>query len=183
MSLLTVSRTWNVSESLIYKEWRIILCKNAQCNSIVYLIRCRDLVIYNDKFYCRKIPSSILIIQSANTSLTGKGLYKRTLVNTFWSKPMNLCHSWQLTSFSNSLLRRTLRIKILMDVLTIQQRRQSGLKSGGSWTRVKKIRFSIGKFPKNLFFQAISQTKNRFFRANFRKFRVFSGNFTKNFDF
>src|SRR6218665_2812454 len=53
----------------------------------------------------------------------------------------------------------------------------------GSWTQVKKFRF----------FQAISQTKNRFFRANFRKISVFSGNlkknsifqvkFPKNFDF
>src|SRR6218665_1923335 len=42
------------------------------------------------------------------------------------------------------------------------QRRQSGLKSGGSWSRVKKIRF---------------------FQANFRKLWVSSGNFTKQFRF
>src|SRR6218665_1885409 len=30
-----------------------------------------------------------------------------------------------------------------------QQRRQSGLKSGGSWIRVKKLSISTGKFPKN----------------------------------
>src|SRR6218665_1601442 len=41
-----------------------------------------------------------------------------------------------------------------------QQRRQSGLKSGGSWIRVKKIRF---------------------LQANFRKISIFSGNFTKEF--
>src|SRR6218665_3159705 len=41
-----------------------------------------------------------------------------------------------------------------------QQRRQSGLKSGGSWIRVKKFRF---------------------LQANFRKISIFSGNFTKEY--
>src|SRR6218665_547343 len=43
-----------------------------------------------------------------------------------------------------------------------KQRHQSGLKSGGSWIRVKK---------------------NRFFQANLQKISIFLGNFTKNFDF
>src|SRR6218665_3605739 len=41
-----------------------------------------------------------------------------------------------------------------------QQRRQSGLKSVGSWIRVKKFRF---------------------LQANFRKISIFSGNFTKEY--
>jgi len=44
---------------------------------------------------------------------------------------------------------------------------------GRSWTRVKKFRFSRKIFEKFRFFQAISQTKNRFFRANFRKISLF----------
>src|SRR6218665_813513 len=41
----------------------------------------------------------------------------------------------------------------------------------GSWIRVKKFNF-LGKFP---IFQAISQTKNQFFRANFRKISISFG--------
>ena len=49
-----------------------------------------------------------------------------------------------------------------------QQRRQSGLKSDGSWIRVNKISISTGKFPKNNF------TKEyRVLQANFRKFWFF----------
>src|SRR6218665_1573863 len=59
------------------------------------------------------------------------------------------------------------------------QRRQSGLKSGGSWTRVKKFRFSRKISEKFIFFQAISQTKDRFFKANFRNISFFSGNLKK----
>jgi len=84
------------------------------------------------------------------------------------------------------------------------QRRQSGLKSGGSWIRIKKFRFSRKMFEKFRFFQAISQTKKlifdsfrwfhkklRFFKANFRilifeaifkKFR-FSRKISKQFRF
>src|SRR6218665_123699 len=61
------------------------------------------------------------------------------------------------------------------------ERRQSGLKSGGSWIRVKKFRFSRKITEKFRFFQAIIFTKNRFFRSNFRKISIFSGNFTKKF--
>ena len=43
----------------------------------------------------------------------------------------------------------------------------------GSWTRVKKFRFSRLISEKFRFFQAILQTKNQFFRANFRKISVF----------
>src|SRR6218665_2805044 len=42
----------------------------------------------------------------------------------------------------------------------LQQRHQSGLKAGGAWIRVKKCQF---------------------LQANFRKFSVFSGNFTKEY--
>src|SRR6218665_472044 len=50
----------------------------------------------------------------------------------------------------------------------------------GSWTRVKKFRFSSKISEKLRFFQAISQTKNRFSGLISEKFRLFSGNFTKN---
>ena len=52
------------------------------------------------------------------------------------------------------------------------------MKSGGSWTPVKKFDF-LGKFPKN--FDSFRQfhKKNQFFRANFRKISIFSGDFTK----
>jgi len=76
----------------------------------------------------------------------------------------------------------------------LNQRRQSGLKSGAAWLRVKKSIFP-GKFPKNFnftknfdFSKQISEKcqfhkKFRFFQPNFRKISVFAGNFTKNFDF
>ena len=54
----------------------------------------------------------------------------------------------------------------------IRQRRQSGLKSGGSWPRVKKFRFSRQFSEKFRFFQAILQTKIKF-----------SGQISKNFLF
>ena len=41
------------------------------------------------------------------------------------------------------------------------QQRQSGLKSGGSWTQVKKFRFSRKIFEKFRFFQAISSSVAR----------------------
>src|SRR6218665_2169951 len=63
------------------------------------------------------------------------------------------------------------------------QRRQSGLKSGGSWIRVKKFRFFRKISKKFGFFQAISESKKAIFRANFRKISIFSGDFTKNFVF
>src|SRR6218665_29887 len=40
----------------------------------------------------------------------------------------------------------------------------------GSWILVKKFH-SPGKFPKNFNFQTISQSKIRFFQANFRKIK------------
>src|SRR6218665_809911 len=74
------------------------------------------------------------------------------------------------------------------------QRRQSGLKSGGSWTRVKKFRFSIKISEKFRFFQAISQTKKSIFHGKFpesfgffpvlsQKISIFEVKFPKNFDF
>src|SRR6218665_1637304 len=53
------------------------------------------------------------------------------------------------------------------------QRRQSGLKSIGSWIRVKKIQFfHAGKFSKNFdFFRQISE-KFRFFNQLETKFRI-----------
>src|SRR6218665_549630 len=45
-----------------------------------------------------------------------------------------------------------------------QQRRQSGLKSGGSWIRVKKIDFYRQIFENFQFFQAILQKNIEFFR-------------------
>src|SRR6218665_716660 len=50
-----------------------------------------------------------------------------------------------------------------------QQRRQSGLKSGGSWIRVKKILISTGKFPKNF----------NFFRQFYKRISSFPGKFPK----
>src|SRR6218665_3292054 len=56
--------------------------------------------------------------------------------------------------------------------LSYTQRRQSGLKSGGSWIWVKKL-ISLGKFPKNFeFFQTISQ-KIQFSRQTSEKCRFF----------
>src|SRR6218665_432234 len=46
------------------------------------------------------------------------------------------------------------------------QRRQSGLKSGGSWIRVKKFRFSREISEKFRFFQAIIFIKKSIFRTN-----------------
>jgi len=54
-----------------------------------------------------------------------------------------------------------------MNEYSTHQRRQSGLKSGGSWIRVKKIDF-LEKFP--------------IFLCNFTKHFVFQGKFLKNFD-
>src|SRR6218665_1667915 len=58
------------------------------------------------------------------------------------------------------------------------QRRQSGLKSGGSWIRVKKFRFSKKNSEKFRLFQAIST-----FSGNFKnKKSIFQGKFPKKFD-
>src|SRR6218665_2725664 len=64
----------------------------------------------------------------------------------------------------------------------IYQRRQSGLKPGVSWLRVKKIRFSRQIFEKFQFFQAISQ-KILFFPSKFSKNFNFFKQFHKKFDF
>src|SRR6218665_152802 len=63
---------------------------------------------------------------------------------------------------------------------TDYQRRQSGLKFGGSWIRVNKI-FSIfpGKFPRNFDFYRQFLKKIRFSRQIFEKFRFFQANFSK----
>jgi len=82
------------------------------------------------------------------------------------------------------------------------QRRQSDLKSGWSWTRVKKFRFSrniskkfgffqaisqkidfLGQFPQNFEFVSGNLTINRFLRTHFWKISIFSGNFIQNSDF
>src|SRR6218665_845934 len=52
-----------------------------------------------------------------------------------------------------------------------QQRRQSDLKSGGSWIWVKRISISTGKFPKNF----------NFFRQFYKKISSFL--ISENFDF
>ena len=65
----------------------------------------------------------------------------------------------------------------------IYQRRQSGLKSWGSWIRVQQNFKFPDKFPINFdFVQAISQNI-RFFKANIRKNPIFSGNFRQKFRF
>jgi len=74
------------------------------------------------------------------------------------------------------------------------QRRQSGLKSKGSWTRVKKVWFSRKISEKFRFFQAIPQTKKSIFQGKFpknfgfsqvilQKISIFQVKFPKNFDF
>src|SRR6218665_2038082 len=50
-----------------------------------------------------------------------------------------------------------------------QQRRQSGLKSEGSWIRVQKISISTGKFPRNF----------NFFRQFYKRISSFAGKFPK----
>src|SRR6218665_3411541 len=57
-----------------------------------------------------------------------------------------------------------------------QQRRQSGLKSGGSWIRVKKILISTGKFPKNFNFFRQFYKRISSFAGKFPKILIFSGN-------
>jgi len=69
-----------------------------------------------------------------------------------------------------------------MGAIPYKQRRQAGLKSVGSWIRVKKIRYFQANFRKNRFFQAISQTIS-IFPGKFPKFLIFSGNFTNFIDF
>ena len=101
---------------------------------------------------------------------------------TFYTYKTNILY------LSTALFMSNLRSKHLRD-----QRCQSGLKSGRSWPRVKKFRFSRKIFEKFRFFQAIPQTKNRFFRANFRNFvfsqvilqknSIFQVKFPKNFEF
>src|SRR6218665_62547 len=56
---------------------------------------------------------------------------------------------------------------------TTLQWRQSGLKSGGSWIRVKKISIFPGKFPKIF----------DFFRQFLTNIPFFPGELSKNFDF
>ena len=63
------------------------------------------------------------------------------------------------------------------------QRRQSGLKSGGSWIQVKEISIFPGKFSKNFDFSRQILKKIRLFQANFRKNRFFQANFKKNLIF
>src|SRR6218665_2610391 len=55
------------------------------------------------------------------------------------------------------------------------QRRQSGLKSGGTW-----ISIFPGKFPRNFNFFRQVLKKFQFFKANFRKILIISGNLKKN---
>src|SRR6218665_3983942 len=71
-------------------------------------------------------------------------------------------------------LHSNLHVELIhVSLLLRYQRRQSGLKDGGSWILVKKFDF-LRNFPKNFqFFQEISQTENRFFRPNFQKISMF----------
>ena len=62
------------------------------------------------------------------------------------------------------------------------QRRQSGLKSGGRGSGLKKSIFP-GKFPKNFNFLRQFHQKMPILQTNFRKFSTFSGNFTNILDF
>ena len=55
------------------------------------------------------------------------------------------------------------------------QRRQSGLKSGGSWIRGKKSDF-LGKLPK-FFFRQFDKQKIDFSGQITEEFRYFTGNF------
>src|SRR6218665_4136975 len=59
----------------------------------------------------------------------------------------------------------------------LKQRRQSGLKSGGSWIRVQKISIFQGKFLNFFILQAISQ-KFRFFRQILAIYSNFWANYT-----
>src|SRR6218665_1519559 len=54
-----------------------------------------------------------------------------------------------------------------------QQRRQSGLKSEGSWIRVKKFRFLQANFRKISIFSGNFTKEYRVFQANFRNFLFF----------
>src|SRR6218665_3010122 len=62
------------------------------------------------------------------------------------------------------------------------QRRQSGLKSGGSWIRVQKNSIFAGKFPKNFHFSSNSTKNFAFSRQISEKFR-FLRQFKKKFEF
>src|SRR6218665_868004 len=58
----------------------------------------------------------------------------------------------------------------------LQQRRQSGLKSGGSWIRVKQFRFLQANFRKiSIFFRQLYK-KISSFPGKFQKILIFSGN-------
>src|SRR6218665_3813927 len=54
-----------------------------------------------------------------------------------------------------------------------QQRRQSSLKSEGSWIRVRKFRFLQANFRKISIFSGNFTKEYRVLQANFRKFRFF----------
>src|SRR6218665_1601717 len=74
-------------------------------------------------------------------------------------------------------------VKPLVCTVSTLQRRQSVLKSGGSWIWVKTISIFPGKFPKNFDFSGNFTKKFRCFQPNFRKISIFSSNLTKNFYF
>src|SRR6218665_3215815 len=62
------------------------------------------------------------------------------------------------------------------------QRRQSGLKSGGSSIRVSKISIFSGTFTKNRFSRQILKNSD-FFQTNFQKISILPGKFSKKFLF
>jgi len=70
-----------------------------------------------------------------------------------------------------------------LTVIIRYQQRQSGLKTGGSWIRVKKFRFFSGNFTKIIDFSGEISEKNQFFQVILQKISTFQGKFPKNFDF
>ena len=71
-----------------------------------------------------------------------------------------------------------------MDRRAEGQRRQSGLKSGGSWIRVKNFSIFPGNFSKDFRFFSGKFSKNfDFFRQFHLRISIFPGKFPKKFDF
>jgi len=76
--------------------------------------------------------------------------------------------------------------KLIIPLQEIRQRRQSGLKSGGSWIRVKifsgnftKKSIFQGKLPKNFDFPQVISQNISIFQDKFLKNFDFSGNLKK----
>ena len=91
-----------------------------------------------------EVSSFVLLLESSRRE--GGGSF------VVWARPLN---EWN-------------RVKLFGRDCALSQRRQSRLKSGGSWIRVKKIIFS----RKFRFFRQFHKKKS-IFRANFRKISIF----------